>query len=165
MADTEQTAIWNVAEKIRNAMLVTRRGENLHARPMAAYIERAENCIYFITDRQGTKDDEIARDPHASVTFSDGNQNHVAFSGNISIERDRELLKRLWSPGAQAYYPQGPEDPNVIALRFQPTEGEVWEGPGTVSQMVKMAVAVATGRSAIDLSAKDSKHANADANS
>ena len=59
--DTDRA--WELMKKIGFAMLVTRDGDKLRARPMSAYLERESNAIYFLTDARRHKDDEIARDP------------------------------------------------------------------------------------------------------
>jgi general stress protein 26 len=65
--------------KIGFAMLVTRHGDKLRARPMSAYLERDEDTIYFLSDARRHKDEEIARDPHVNLAFADpGSQKYVA---------------------------------------------------------------------------------------
>lgn len=136
--------IWKAAEKAHTAMLVTRSGDALISRPMAAMVRKDEGAIWFLTDKTSGKLDDILQHPDVSVSFADGSD-YIAFTGKASVHDDRATVKRLWSNGAQAYYPNGPEDPIVIALRVDPSHAELWDGPGTVVAMIKMAAAVATG--------------------
>jgi pyridoxamine 5'-phosphate oxidase like protein len=55
--------VWELMEKIGFAMLVSRDGNKLRARPMSAYLERECNAIYFLTDARHHKDEEIAANP------------------------------------------------------------------------------------------------------
>lgn len=142
--------IWKAARAIRTAMLVTRNGDQLVSRPMNAIVREHEGAIWFLTDRDSGKLDDIAQHPQVAVSFCEGS-NHVAFSGVAAIHEDRETIKGLWSTPAQAWYPKGPDDPLVIALRFEPAHGELWDGPGTIVAMAKMAAAVATGSSVRDI--------------
>src|ERR1700750_960299 len=41
---------WELMKKIGFAMLVTRDGDRLRARPMSAYLDQDSNAIYFLTD-------------------------------------------------------------------------------------------------------------------
>ena len=59
---------WELMKKIGFAMLVTRDGDKLRARPMSAFVEREQNASYFLTDARRHKDEEIARNP--SITGS-----------------------------------------------------------------------------------------------
>lgn len=46
---------WALMKKIGFAMLVTRDGSKLRARPMAAYVERDHDAIYFLSDARRRK--------------------------------------------------------------------------------------------------------------
>ena len=71
--------VWDLMKKIGFAMLVTRDGDKLRARPMSAHLERDENTIYFLADARRHKDEEIARDPHVNLAFPDpGSQKYAA---------------------------------------------------------------------------------------
>jgi general stress protein 26 len=144
--------IWKAAKSIRPAMLVTRNGAQLVSRPMAAIVRADDGVIWFLTDRDSGKLDDIARDPQVSVSFCDSS-NQIAFTGVASVHDDRAIIKDLWSTAAQAWYPKGPSDPLVLALRIDPSQAELWDGPGAIVALVKMAAAVATGSSVRGLSA------------
>jgi general stress protein 26 len=142
--------IWTAAEKIHTAMLVTRSGEMLISRPMAPIVRRGEASIWFLTDKDSGKLGDIVAHPQVSVSFSEGSD-HLAFHGAATVHDDRAIIKDLWSNAAQAYYPNGPDDPLVLALRVLPDHAEYWDGPGSVVAMFKIAAAVASGKSVRDM--------------
>jgi general stress protein 26 len=47
--------VWDLMKKFGFAMLVTRDGDKLRARPMSAYLGRDENAILFLTDARRRK--------------------------------------------------------------------------------------------------------------
>jgi len=108
---------WGLMKKIGFAMLVTRDGDKLRARPMSAFVERDENAIYFLTDARRHKDEEIARDPK---------------------------IKELFSTPAKAWW-ESADDPNIRVLKITPDDAEFWDSPGSVISYVKMAAAAVTG--------------------
>jgi Pyridoxamine 5'-phosphate oxidase like len=59
--------VWDLMKKIGFAMLVTRDGDKLRARPMSAYLDRDENAILFLTDARRHKDDAEFWDSPGSV--------------------------------------------------------------------------------------------------
>src|SRR4030095_7533683 len=74
--------VWELMKKIGFAMLVTRDGDKLRARPMSAYLQRDENAIYFLTDARRHKDDEIARNPAINLSFAEpSSQKYVSLAG------------------------------------------------------------------------------------
>ena len=136
---------WELMRKIGFAMLVTRDGDKLRARPMSAYLERENNAIYFLTDARRHKDEEIARDPNINLSFADtGGQKYVSVTGTASVSNDRAMIKQLFSTPAKQWWDSA-EDPNIRVLKITPDDAEYWDSPGSVISYVKMAAAAVTG--------------------
>ena len=141
--DTDR--VWDLMKKIGFAMLVTRDGGKLRARPMSALVERNENAIYFLTDARRHKDEEIARDPAINLSFADaGSQKYVSVSGTATVSNDRAKIKELFSTPAKAWW-ESADDPNIRVLKITPDDAEFWDSPGSVISYVKMAAAAMTG--------------------
>jgi general stress protein 26 len=137
--------VWELMKKIGFAMLVTRDGDRLRARPMSAYLERENNAIYFLTDARRHKDDEIDRNPNINLSFADaGSQKYVSVSGTAVVSNDRAKIKQLFSTPAKAWWDSA-DDPNIRVLKISPEDAEFWDSPGTVISYVKMAAAAVTG--------------------
>jgi general stress protein 26 len=136
---------WELMKKIGFAMLVTRDGDKLRARPMSAHLERENNAIYFLTDARRHKDDEIARNPGINLSFADASaQKYVSLTGTAVVSNDRAKIKELFSTPAKAWWDSA-EDPNIRVLKITPDDAEYWDSPGTVVSYVKMAAAAVTG--------------------
>ena len=136
---------WELMKKIGFAMLVTRDGDKLRARPMSAYLERENNAIYFLTDARRHKDDEIARNPGINLSFADASaQKYVSLTGTAVVSNDRAKIKELFSTPAKAWWDNA-EDPNIRVLKITPDDAEYWDSPGTVVSYVKMAAAAVSG--------------------
>lgn len=135
---------WELMKKIGFAMLVTRDGDKLRARPMSACFRRDENAIYFLTDARRHKDEEIAGHPSVNLSFSDsGSMKYVSLTGTAVISNDRAKIKELFSTPAKAWWDSA-EDPNIRVLKITPDDAEFWDSPGTVISYVKMAAAAVT---------------------
>ena len=77
--------IWEVMQEVRVAMVVTHSGDGdaLRARPMAARPEEDDNAIYFLTDVDAPKDQEIADNAEVCLAFADPkSQRYVSVTGN-----------------------------------------------------------------------------------
>ena len=48
------------------------------------------------------------------------------FSGILSEEASRERLDQFWSPIIEAWFPQGKDDPNLLLLRMDLGQAEIW---------------------------------------
>lgn len=147
----EEAKIWDAIEGIRTAMFVSRGKSGLHARPMSAIVRREEGRIWFLTSRETAKTCEIEANPDVSVTFSNGTSTHVAVNGRATLVDERAHVKDLWSIAAQAFYPDGPTDPDIVAIKVEPEIAELWDAPATPVALVKMAAALVTRTSANSL--------------
>jgi general stress protein 26 len=136
---------WDLMKKIGFAMLVTRDGDKLRARPMSAYLERDENAIYFLTDARRHKDEEIARNPGINLSFANASdQKYVSVTGTAVVSNDRAKIKELFSTPAKAWWSSA-DDPDIRVLKITPDDAEFWDSPGSVISYVKMAAAAVTG--------------------
>lgn len=147
MTDRNEDRIWSAIESIRICMMATTDGSMLRARPMQAMARRDEGVIWFFTDVTDAKDDEIRAHPQVCLAFADVNdKTYVSVSGRVELVDDRAKIRELWVPPAQAYFPNGPDDPNLRLLRVDPERGEFWDSPSsTIVVAVKMAGAILRG--------------------
>jgi general stress protein 26 len=143
---TEDTdRVWTMIEDLKFCMLATWDGTRLHARPMQAVAQRDEGAIYFFTDVNAQKDDEISRHSRVCLAFGDpGEQNYVSVSGQASVTNDRSKIKELWSPMFGAWW-ENAEDPNIRLIKVVPYDAEYWDSPGGMVSALKIAFAAATG--------------------
>ena len=141
--DTDRA--WDLMKKIGFAMLVTRDGDKLRARPMSAYLERENNAVYFLTDARRHKDEEIASNPNINLSFANASdQKYVSVTGTAVVSNDRAKIRELFSTPAKAWWDSA-EDPNIRVLKITPDDAEFWDSPGSVISYVKMAAAAVTG--------------------
>lgn len=145
--DDPRHIIWNHIQKIGTCMLVTHDGDRIRARPMRGIIQPDRNAIWFITDANSEKDNDVARHPSVCLTFTDTHdQNFVSVSGEVERVDDRAQLTELWNEGAEAYYPHGKNDPSVVLLKFVPSMGEYWDAPSNpIVLAIKLLQANLTG--------------------
>ena len=76
--ETDAAHVWDMMEKIGFCMFSSMDGEEIRSRPMAAYVEREEGRVLFLTDADSHKDDEIAARPNVNLAFADaGSHSYV----------------------------------------------------------------------------------------
>ena len=129
------------------AMLTTRLGDGrLVSRPLRAQQLDAEGALWFITDRNSHKAEEIRLQPQVNASFASGSRNtYVSVTGRASLIFDKAKLLELWSPEMSVFYPRGIDDPELCLLRVQVESAEYWDGPGGfVGQALYLAMTVLT---------------------
>jgi len=137
----KEERVWELIRKIGICMLASRDGEVLRSRPMAAYFDRETHIIYFLTDADSHKKEELDKDPHVVLAFADtSSQTYLSLSGVAEVLHDRAKVRELWSTPAKAWW-DSPDDPNIRVLKVVPQDAQYWDSPGTVISYVKMAAA------------------------
>jgi general stress protein 26 len=128
-------------------MLTTLSEGTMRSRPMHAMADRENNCLWFITDQRGAKDEEIKDAPNVCLAFSDTSQNaYLSISGRAEMMRDPVKARELWSTEAQAWWPKGPTDPDVRVLRVFPDHAEYWDTRGnSIAVALKLVAARLSG--------------------
>ena len=142
MADKDDvTHVWELMEKIGFCMFTSMDGEELRSRPMAAYVERDENWILFLTDAESHKDEEVAARPNVNLAFADaGSHSYVSLTGRARISNDREKIREIFNVPAKAWW-DSPEDPSIRLLIVTPHDAQYWDSPGKIRSYIKMAAA------------------------
>jgi general stress protein 26 len=141
---TQETRMWEIAEATDFCMFVTMDGNKPWARPMSTIARANERLIYMLTDRTSVKDDHIKANRHVALAYA-SNPTFLTVRGVATLSSDKEKIKELWSPGAQVFWPEGPEESNVVIIAVTPYEAEYWDGDNRLVTTAKFAWALATG--------------------
>lgn len=145
--------LFDIIEDFDTAMMITRDGESLHARPMAVARFNEAHDVYFATGLDSPKVAEIEALPKVLLTFQ-GSSTYASVEGPVSVVRDRALIDKLWSPAWKAWFPRGKDDPNICILKVDPTSAEYWDNSGLkgIRYLFEGAKAILQGRRAAESS-------------
>jgi general stress protein 26 len=144
---TPHQRLGELVRGIRVVMMTTvSSNAEAHARPMYAQDEPSGEDLWFLTDRRSGKVSEIMRNSHVLLTYSDAGANrYVSVWGDASVHADHVKARELWSAPAQGWFPDGPEDPNLVLIRVRPEKVEYWDGPGMISYSLSLLKALISG--------------------
>lgn len=134
MTDTEypEAKLWDMIEDIRVAMLTTQNGDRLESRPMHAYVDLEQHCLWFITELGSEKTIEIADAQPVNLAFVDKDEkSYISLTGHARVVRDVAKQQQLWNAVAQAWMPQGPEGEDVGLIRVDPIDATYWDSPSS----------------------------------
>ncbi|MES1199310.1 MAG: pyridoxamine 5'-phosphate oxidase family protein [Pseudomonadota bacterium] len=143
--DLDAERAWKLMKEIRICMLVTHDGELLRARPMEAWPRENENAIYFLTEAESPKHQQIQADSDVCLAFEDHRSGKfLSVSGRARVLDDRPLIHALWKSEDKMFW-SGPDDPAVRALEITPSEAQLWERPGGLVGAIGFTAARAVG--------------------
>jgi general stress protein 26 len=131
--ESSRDLVWKYVKQVGTCMMVTMNGDGgVRARPMRGTIDEPGSAIWFFTDRDTDKDEDVTRDSRACLTFADTHeQTYVSLSGRISLIHDRDEIAAHWNEGAEAYFPAGKDDNTVVLMKFTAEAGEYWDAPSS----------------------------------
>ena len=117
--------LYGLIEKIETAMLTTHRPDGrLVSRPMSTQKRNPIADLWFVTDIESNKLDELEHDPHVNVGYFDTRTwEWVSVSGIASISTDRARIRSLYQPDWKAWFGAidevrdgGPDDPRLALI-------------------------------------------------
>lgn len=130
---TDTTPVQRVAELIKDfrfAMFTTRNAEGrLVAHPLTVQEAEFDGDLWFLVSKSATLVIDIQADERVGVSLS-SNDAWVSLAGTAELVEDRAKIKELWSPTVEAWFPEGPDDPEVGLLKFDAHSAEYWDSPG-----------------------------------
>ncbi|MBD5785489.1 pyridoxamine 5'-phosphate oxidase family protein [Cellulosimicrobium terreum] len=130
-ADDEQVAkVRELIEDEQIAMLTTVATDGgLVSRPMGVQAVDFDGDLWFFAAGDSHKVAEIAQDSAANAAFS-GKSSWVSLSGRATLVHDPDKIRELWNPVADAWFPDGPDTPDVVLIRLHAESAEYWDSPG-----------------------------------
>jgi Uncharacterized stress protein (general stress protein 26) len=123
--DKDLERLYSLIEKIEFAMLTTRREDgSLVSRPMATQKPDPIADLWFVTDADSHKLDEMQQDPNVNLAYFDTRSREwVSVSGTARISNDREQIRRLYKPDWKPWFGKidevrdgGPDDPRLTLI-------------------------------------------------
>ncbi len=117
--------LYSLIEGIEIAMFTTRREDgHLVSRPMATQTQAESSDLWFVTDIDSHKLDELERDPHVNLSYyRNSSREWVSVSGTAMVSQDRNVIRELYRPDWKAWLGDeggarngGPDDPRLALI-------------------------------------------------
>lgn len=114
----------------------------LSSRPITVQEIDDSGDVWFVVDRHA---DWVHDGVDAvNVAFVDDGATWVSVAGRVALDDDAERLRRLWNPGLDAWFPDGPQTDGVVAMHVQADRWEYWTAPNQLARLVELATATVT---------------------
>src|SRR6476469_9415685 len=117
--------LYDLIEGIEIAMFTTRRPDgHLVSRPMATQTQAEGSDLWFVTDIESHKLDELEFDPPVNLAYyRDRTREWISVSGTATVSRDRRAIHDLYRPDWKAWFGDeggerdgGPDDPRLALV-------------------------------------------------
>ncbi|GLT00620.1 hypothetical protein GCM10007897_20080 [Sphingobium jiangsuense] len=135
MTDDIRAAMWKAMAQSPFLMVKLDTGHD-HAEPLVAQLdEDVHGKFWFYT----TRDNRIAPGGPAMAQFAA--RDHRLFcciSGTLVEEADPAVIERYWSPTIDSWYDGGRSDPDLLMMRFDLKEAEIWQPDSTLKGLFRL---------------------------
>ena len=118
----------------------------LKTRPMSRQRVDDNATIWFFSDKDSDKNDDIKKDDRVQLFYSNQkNSEYLSLYGTATIIQNEILAEELWSAPAKIWFKDA-KDPNLTIIKVVPEDGYYWDTKnGKIVSLFKMAIGLVTG--------------------
>lgn len=115
----------------------------LVSRPLAVQDVQDDGDMWFFTSANSSQVAHVRANPAVNVSFGRRTE-WVSVAGTADVVTDRQKIHDMWNQVVEAWFPDGPDTPEVVLLHVHSDSAEYWTSPGgtaaTVLQWIKAKV-------------------------
>ncbi|MGY1720177.1 pyridoxamine 5'-phosphate oxidase family protein [Blastococcus sp. SYSU DS0552] len=104
-------------------------GGKLTSHPMTLQEVEFDGDLWFFAERGSHPVAHIAAQPQVNVGIGSGGT-WVSLTGHAVVVDDLAKKKELWNGGVEAWFPNRPEDRDVVLIKVEGDSAEYWDSPG-----------------------------------
>lgn len=147
--------LWDMIKGIRFGMFTTKHHQSgahaghLHSRPMTTQNkDLADDRLWFFMSRQSDPVRDVMDDPTIGLAYADPDSDtYVSVSGTARVVDDLDRTRALWNKAAEAWFPGGPEDPDLALVVVNIHHAHYWDvKENKLTQLLVMAKSAITGQ-------------------
>lgn len=153
-SDKSLDDLWGMIKGIRFGMFTSKHsggehGGHLHSRPMTTQNkDLADGRLWFFMSHASEPVADIVAEPSVNLSYADADDDtYVSVSGLARLVEDTGKARELWSKMADAWFPGGPEDPDLALVAVDIAHAHYWDvKESKLTQFLVMAKAAVTGQ-------------------
>ncbi|MBX7495940.1 pyridoxamine 5'-phosphate oxidase family protein [Qipengyuania sp. 6B39] len=113
-------------------------GQSQTSVPMTAQLDKdANSAIWFFTQ----KNSSFAKLGKVKASYASKDHDLFArFDGTLAVETSKERFDQFWNNFVAAWYDGGKDDPDILFLRMDLDDAEIWGGDLGLVNTAKMAL-------------------------
>lgn len=148
--------LWDLIKDTKFAMFTTRHPNgHLHSRPMTTQNKAVDedDLLWFFMSRKGDPVHELETEPNVNISYANpADDSYVSVSGTATLNNDMAKRQALWNKAAEAWFPQGINDPDLALVQVRISHASYWDVKSSkLVQLFAMAKAAITGKPPGDL--------------
>lgn len=158
----QKKKIKEMIDDTRVGMFSTQDNGSIFSRPIAIADVDLDNNVWFFTDINSSKVDDIINNKNVNFSFNNESENeYVSLSGKAEIIQNATLIEEKWSYLMKVWFPKGKESERLTLIKVTPQSVQYWDGTSSkIIQLYSMAKALITGKSYDEVTRTDNSILN-----
>ena len=117
-----------LAQRAKTCMMTTQLDRcPAPARPMFLQEVDDQGVLWFISGKDSDKNYDLQKDAKTQLFFINNKRSeYLSIYGIAEIYTDKIMVDEHWSEMAEAWFPEGKEDPNVSIIGIRPIDVKYW---------------------------------------
>ena len=130
MTDDTTRRVAELLKDERFGMFTTTASDGtLTSRPMAMQEVEFDGDLWFFAARSSRKVTHIDSNSRVNVAVSSADT-WISLYGRAAVVTDEAKKKELWNAGVAAWFPDGPDDAEIVLIKVTGESAEYWDNPG-----------------------------------
>jgi general stress protein 26 len=148
--------LWELIKDTKFAMLSHRHADGkLHSHPLTTQNKSldADGVLYFFVSKKTAVGQRLRQDGNVNLAYVHlDKDSYVSVTGTAQVREDRAKVHELFNPIAKAWFPGGPDDPDLELVAVHIDEAEYWDAKQSkLRQLFTMMKAAAAGKPPHDM--------------
>lgn len=141
MSENPQQTLIDLLGDERTCMLTTLAADgDLQSAPLTMLDVDDHGDVVMLVRGDSLSARNIAANPRVNLAIMQSST-WISVSGQARVNPDRQRVKELWNTMVDAWFPEGPESSDVVALEIDTQAGQYWTSPGGAPVMLVKAMA------------------------
>ena len=135
-------------ESVKVGMFTTIfKNNQIHGRPMTTCKVEEDGFLWFFTCINSELIEDLIEQDNVQISYADPNKNlYISIKGQAILVRNKQKMEKLWNPLAKIWFPKGLDDPDLVLIKVQVDEAEIWDcGSSRIMTLAKIIKAIFTG--------------------
>jgi len=121
LSPEEKTEIENFISKCMSTVIATYFSDGeVRLSTLSNLPGQTTHELYYITDKRTTKIQNLIENNNAQLLMYIDDIGEIILSGKISFIDDISLKEEKWQPWADEFFSEGPKDPLLAFIKFEP---------------------------------------------
>lgn len=118
--------LWDILDESHAGMLGVQ-DSGQHMQPMAPYVEKETNSIWFYTKTDSDLVKAVRTGDRAQFcVVSKDHDYHACLTGALDEVQSRDHIEKFWSPVVAAWFEHGKDDPSLTMLQLRIDDVSIW---------------------------------------